>query len=65
MHQLKAAAWLAMIVASLRDFSYFHKVSCEIGLETGEIPLSVSKILVKDLLSGETSQDHLLTDFPG
>ena len=63
MYLLKPAAWLAMTVASLRDFSHFLMVSCGRGLETGEIPPSVLEILGKELLSGETLPDHLLTDF--
>ena len=65
MHLLKAAAWLAMMVASLRDFPHFLMISCKSGFEQEEIPLSVFEILLKELLSGDTSPDHLLTDFPG
>ena len=65
MYLLKAAAWFAIIIASLRDFSHFLiMVFCGTGLEIGEIPPSVLEILVKELLSGETSPDHSLTDFP-
>ena len=48
-------AWLAMTVASLRKFFHFL---------TGEIPVSFEDP-VEELLSRETSLDHLLTEFPG
>ena len=47
------------------DCGFFERLFPLIGLETGETPLSVLEILGKELLSGETSPDHLVTDFPG
>ena len=59
MNLLKVAACLVITVASLRDFFHFM-VYCEIGLETGEIALTVLEILVKELLSMETSPDQVV-----
>ena len=39
--------------------------SCDTDLEVGDIPMSGIAILVKELLSGEASPDHLFTDLPG